>query len=98
MARDRWPVSSAWLCDGGRCRAMMSRLLSCAGRVIGAWWPAAGERCSRNGGRTMRHWLAHPASCAALVTDMRGLAPRTIFVVEAAARRCSDDVVTADFF
>ncbi|KZV19149.1 hypothetical protein F511_10040 [Dorcoceras hygrometricum] len=29
---------------------------------------------------------------------VRGLVPRTIFVVAAAARRCSGDVVTADFF
>ncbi|KZV29227.1 hypothetical protein F511_22392 [Dorcoceras hygrometricum] len=36
--------------------------------------------------------------CAALVAAVHGLMPRAIFVVADAARRCSGDVVTADFF
>ncbi|KZV16178.1 hypothetical protein F511_43811 [Dorcoceras hygrometricum] len=80
------------------------RLCAMAGRCLRDAWPlrAAGcatmagrwERWERDGGRTMRHWLAHPVSCAALVTAVRGLCAARVFLGggrrPAMLRRCRD--------
>ncbi|KZV23577.1 hypothetical protein F511_32864 [Dorcoceras hygrometricum] len=63
------------------------RLCAMAGGCF-AWWPAC---CAPPLARDVER-------SAALVAAVRGLALRVIFVVAAAARRCSCDVVTADFF
>ncbi|KZV22075.1 hypothetical protein F511_28316 [Dorcoceras hygrometricum] len=98
-----WPGSGRALVarDAGRRWEAMRHGWALFARCLAAarcWMRDDGSRWERDGGRTMRHWLAHQASCAALVADVHGLAPRAIFVVAAAARRCSGDVVMTDFF